>query len=166
MDADPDMESDEKKCRFCWTSGACTENPLLGSCKCSGSVGYIHLKCLCSWLEVKRQAKISPNFSTFFWKSFECEICKNAYPLMVKAAGRTYNLVQYQKPVGDYLVLESLSQEKNNSRIIYVIRPSATKDIFKLGRGHESDLRINDISVSRCHAKIKLENGKFMLEDN
>ena len=116
MDADPDMESDEKKCRSCWTSGACTENPLLGSCKCSGSVGYIHLKCLCSWLEVKRQAKISPNFSTFFWKSFECEICKNAYPLMVKAAGRTYNLVQYQKPVGDYLVLESLSQEKNNSK--------------------------------------------------
>merc|ERR1712110_740223 len=36
----------------------------------------------------------------------------------------------------------------------------------KLGRGHESDLRINDISVSRCHAKIKLEKGKFMLEDN
>ena len=38
--------------------------------------------------------------------------------------------------------------------------------MFKLGRGHESDLRINDISVSRCHAKIKLEKGKFMLEDN
>jgi len=64
------------------------------------------------------------------------------------------------------LVLESLSQEKNNSRIIYIIRPSAQKDVFKLGRGHESDLRINDISVSRCHAKIKLENGKFLLEDN
>jgi pSer/pThr/pTyr-binding forkhead associated (FHA) protein len=63
-------------------------------------------------------------------------------------------------------VLESLSQEKNNSRIIYIIRPSAQKDVFKLGRGHESDLRINDISVSRCHAKIKLENGKFLLEDN
>jgi pSer/pThr/pTyr-binding forkhead associated (FHA) protein len=68
--------------------------------------------------------------------------------------------------VGDYLVLESLSQEKNNSRFIYIIRPSVQKDVFKLGRGHESDLRINDISVSRCHAKIKLENGKFLLEDN
>jgi hypothetical protein len=109
MDADPETEEDDKKCRFCWTSGACEENPLLGSCKCAGSVGFIHLKCLCSWLEVKRQAKTSPNFQTFFWKSFECEICKNAYPLMFKACGRTYNLVQYQKPVGDYLVLESLS---------------------------------------------------------
>lgn len=64
------------------------------------------------------------------------------------------------------MVLESLSQEKNNSRIIHIIRPSPQKEVFKLGRGHESDLRINDISVSRCHAKIKLENGRFLLEDN
>jgi pSer/pThr/pTyr-binding forkhead associated (FHA) protein len=35
-----------------------------------------------------------------------------------------------------------------------------------MGRGHESDLRINDISVSRCHALIKFKNGKFLLEDN
>ena len=64
------------------------------------------------------------------------------------------------------MVLESLSQEKNTSRIIHIIRPSANKTIFKLGRGHESDLRINDISVSRCHTKIKFERGKFLLEDN
>lgn len=63
-------------------------------------------------------------------------------------------------------MLESLSQEKNTSRIIHIIKPTTTKTVFKLGRGHESDLRINDISVSRCHAKIKLEKGKFMLEDN
>jgi len=63
-------------------------------------------------------------------------------------------------------VLESLNQEKNNSRIIHIIRPSLHKDCFKLGRGHESDLRINDISVSRCHAKIKFAGGKFLLEDN
>lgn len=64
------------------------------------------------------------------------------------------------------MVLESLSQEKNTSRIIHIIRPSANKTVFKLGRGHESDLRINDISVSRCHTKIKFERGKFLLEDN
>ena len=85
---------------------------------------------------------------------------------MVKSQGKTFNLVQYEKPTGDYLVLESLSQEKNTSRIIHIIRPTPQKDVFKLGRGHESDLRINDISVSRCHAKIKLEKGRFMLEDN
>ena len=35
-----------------------------------------------------------------------------------------------------------------------------------MGRGHESDLRINDISVSRLHAMIKYKDGKFLLEDN
>lgn len=40
------------------------------------------------------------------------------------------------------------------------------KDSFKLGRGHEADLRINDISVSRCHAFIKFKKDQFLLEDN
>ncbi len=35
-----------------------------------------------------------------------------------------------------------------------------------MGRGHESDLRINDISVSRCHTLIKFKDGRFLLEDN
>ena len=63
-------------------------------------------------------------------------------------------------------MLESLSQEKNKGRIIHVIKPTATKDSFKMGRGHESDLRINDISVSRFHALIKFKGGRFYLEDN
>jgi len=50
--------------------------------------------------------------------------------------------------------------------MIHLIRPGDKKDSFKLGRGHESDLRINDISVSRCHAIIKLKDGRFTLEDN
>lgn len=36
---------------------------------------------------------------------------------------------------------------------------------FILGRGHESDVRISDISVSRSHARIYFKDKKFMLED-
>jgi len=70
-------------------------------------------------------------------------------------------------------VLESLNQEKNTSRIIHIINPNEGKNSFKFGRGHESDLRINDISVSRCHAIIKFKEDqpstntfRFYLEDN
>lgn len=159
-------EGDDIKCRFCWTNEASDDNPLIKACLCQGSVAYIHFMCLRNWLEVKRQTKISSNFSSYYWRTFECEICKKALPLQIKVQGVMYNLVQYEKPDGDYLVLESLNQEKNTSRIIHIIRPSIQKDCFKLGRGHESDLRINDISVSRCHAKIKFQGGKFLLEDN
>ena len=40
------------------------------------------------------------------------------------------------------------------------------KTEFKLGRGHESEVRINDISVSRCHAIIKYKEDGFYIEDN
>jgi hypothetical protein len=85
---------------------------------------------------------------------------------VVKHGDLIYTTVDYDKPDGNYLILESLEQEKNDSRIIHVIKPSDIKETFKLGRGHEADLRINDISVSRCHAFIKFKKDKFLLEDN
>lgn len=159
-------EEEIPKCRFCWDYNASPENPLFSSCKCSGSVGYIHFNCLKGWLEAKKQQKQSLAFSSYYWKAFECEICKKAYPLQIRTHGKTYNLVEYEKPDGDFLALESLNQEKNTSRIIHIIKPNDKKDSFKFGRGHESDLRINDISVSRCHAIIKFKDNKFQLEDN
>lgn len=39
--------------------------------------------------------------------------------------------------------------------------------MIKIGRGHDNDLRIADISVSRCHAFIKKNSkGEVALEDN
>ena len=38
-----------------------------------------------------------------------------------------------------------------------------------MGRGHESDLRVSDISVSRCHAILKYDIDRthsYYLEDN
>jgi pSer/pThr/pTyr-binding forkhead associated (FHA) protein len=37
---------------------------------------------------------------------------------------------------------------------------------IKLGRGHECEIRITDISVSRNHALIKNVNGSFYVFDN
>lgn len=34
-----------------------------------------------------------------------------------------------------------------------------------LGRGHESDVRINDISVSRAHATLTFNKGKICVRD-
>ena len=35
-----------------------------------------------------------------------------------------------------------------------------------MGRGHESEVRVCDISVSRCHALVKYKDGQYFLEDN
>lgn len=107
-DAPEEGDEERARCRFCWSSGAEPTNPLFTTCKCSGSVGYIHFNCLRNWLDVKKQCKLSPTFSSFYWKSFECEICKKPYPLVLRTLGKTYNLVDYERPEGDFLVLESL----------------------------------------------------------
>jgi hypothetical protein len=70
----------------------------------------------------------------------------------------------------NFLWLESLTFEKNSSRMVHLVMPDSAeggKNTFKLGRGHESDVRVSDISVSRCHAVLKYENDHhFYLEDN
>lgn len=78
-------EASGRWCRFCWASEATEANPLIGTCKCAGTVAQIHFDCLCSWLNIRRQSKQSPNFTTYFWRAFECEICKTPYPLMMRA---------------------------------------------------------------------------------
>lgn len=52
--------------------------------------------------------------------------------------------------------------------MIFIMKPSRDKDHheFRVGRGHDSDIRVSDISVSRYHARIRYEEGKFLLEDN
>ena len=56
--------------------------------------------------------------------------------------------------------------DKNTSRMIHMLTVSENKTEFKLGRGHESEVRINDISVSRCHALVKYREDGFYVEDN
>ena len=53
--------------------------------------------------------------------------------------------------------------------MVHVIMPDKEHSKFKMGRGHESDLRVSDISVSRCHALLKYdaqETNQYYLEDN
>jgi len=40
------------------------------------------------------------------------------------------------------------------------------KNKLTLGRGLNVDMRIPEISVSRCHSDITYENGNFYLNDN
>ena len=50
--------------------------------------------------------------------------------------------------------------------MIHMLTVSENKTEFKMGRGHESEVRINDISVSRVHAYIKYRDDGFYIEDN
>ena len=113
------------------------------------------------------QKKESDHFTSMYWKTFECEICKQAYPYLFKVDKKVYKLVEIEQPKsGHFMVMESLPLEKNTSRTIHVLGFSPEKPTFNMGRGHESEVRVNDISVSRCHAIIKYKPEGFFIEDN
>ena len=157
------------QCRFCWSSEQEDENPLLSSCKCDGSVRFIHYECLKNWIRVKMQKKEETSIVSYVWKQFECEICKKAYPYTFKSNGKKFKLVDVPIPEeGNFLLLQSLTFEKNSSRMVHLLMPKEAKVEFVIGRGHDSDMRVSDISVSRCHAMIKYnrELKQFQLEDN
>ena len=60
----------------------------------------------------------------------------------------------------------SISKERHNARSIHVLTPRSTHSQFKIGRSHDANIRLNDISVSRIHAMISYTQDGFVLEDN
>lgn len=80
----------------------------------------------------------------------------------------TQNLIDIQRPKDkNYMILESLNQVKdgNNYKSIHVITLDINQRIM-MGRGHEADVRINDISVSRMHGTITLDaSNNILLRD-
>jgi hypothetical protein len=72
--------------------------------------------------------KENNELTSMYWKTFECEICKHAYPYLFKVGPTIYKLVEIQPPKsGHFIVMESLPLEKNTSRTIHVLNFSAEK---------------------------------------
>ena len=168
-----DIPDDERLCKICYSEENDRENnPLVHLCNCNGGLRFSHYMCIKRWMETKLQIKENDKktVKSYNIKSFNCEICKTPYPFKFKLNGieKSFELIELEKPIGcDYIVLESLNQMKENCNIksIHVIQLGT--DELIIGRGHESDIRINDISVSRSHAKLgyDMANGTILLRD-
>jgi len=152
-------------CRICLSESTKAGNPFFSPCNCSGTMKYVHIKCLQRWLKSKLHVKDSGQSISIYWKTLECELCKTGYPNSFVINDQKYDIVEIERPNCAYLMLEILSKDKNMAKGLHIIKME-NKNNIRLGRGHDSDIRITDISVSRCHALIKLEKGKFYLEDN
>lgn len=151
-------------CRVCLQEGSDAVNPLLAPCNCAGTMKLIHLECLQHWLRSRLTTKASANVVSFAWKTLNCELCMKAFPSRIIIEGRVVDLLDIPKPESQYIILEGLCKDKNSPKSLHVVSMNG-KSCIKVGRGHESELRVSDISVSRCHASIRLQGGKFYLDD-
>ena len=156
----------EVVCRICLDDADEDSNPLLTPCKCIGSVRFIHLDCLRSWLDQKKQCQYEEGVLSYYWEELTCELCKKGLDLKSISGGdiRTLHyLLSIEKPEsGTYCVLESYIECL--SKAIHVVDFSFKKS-FEVGRRVTNDITVSDISVSRRQSKLRLLNGKIYLED-
>ena len=160
------LEKKNKVCRICYMEEE-SENPLVQPCTCSGSMKFIHLSCLKQWISTRSCIKIdnSKDCSIFLIKPVDCELCKTKFPDFIKYEGILYPLLDFKNEFENYLTLESMTLDKQNNKFIYVINLEKNRKI-KVGRGHESMVILSDISVSRVHCYMVVENKNVFLEDN
>jgi len=92
----------------------------------------------------------------------ECEICKTKFPSKVKIGNNIIRLIDIEKIESSHIVLEDAEPESPNG--IHAIGIEKNEQV-KLGRGTMSDVMINDASVSRVHASIKMTSDGPIVKD-
>ena len=159
------------KCRICLSEGTFEgKNPLISPCNCMGSMKYIHLNCLRKWLTSKVNIKISSDNNIYYYsfQHLECEICKSIIPEQVEYRGKIISLLDFKDIEPPYLILQAVNYNTQNKNlqynIIFVIS-FKEKNYLIMGRANNSDIKLNDISVSRNHSIIRYNNGKFYIDD-
>jgi len=153
-------------CRICLLEGSSDDDPLIRPCQCKGSIEYVHLGCLRHWVKGRLNLPDTQEGS-YFYRPLPCELCKAAYPAYVSAGTDRQPLVEVPKTTPPFIVLENMMRDsqQHSSRGLHVVSLAENK-LLKLGRGHESNVRIADVSISRCHATIRFHRGQFVLEDH
>uniref|UniRef100_A0A0G4F188 FHA domain-containing protein n=1 Tax=Chromera velia CCMP2878 TaxID=1169474 RepID=A0A0G4F188_9ALVE len=158
--------ADKLQCRICLLEGTSDEDPLVTPCHCKGSIEYVHIGCLRHWVNGKLNLQADQPNGCFFYKQTLCELCKAPFPQAVVYNGTHHSVVSLPPTPAPFIILENLAGQPAQ-RGQHVISMSDRK-MLKLGRGHESDVRIADVSISRYHATIRFneESKTFFLEDH
>ena len=160
-----------KICRICYQEeDESLTNPLIKPCKCSGSMKYIHLKCLLFWLKSKtiQHHNNSLEHNNFFNSYFindrnECELCKNEFPDYLKHNHIKYCLLDF-----DY-TQENKIKKINNIEQNYINTNQDQENNVNIKNNESTDTNgnfivmdtlfpLNDGNKYRCIVKFNKEN--------
>ena len=127
---------------------------------------YIHLNCLKQWIGTQSCVKVDSNddCSIYLIHKIQCELCKTNLPDCIQHNGKIYDIIDFGKDYINYMTIEALTLDKYKNKYLYVVNLDVNKEI-KIGRGHDTNLLLSDISVSRLHCKITICKKGFFIED-
>lgn len=67
-------------CRICLVEDTEIDNPFIIPCDCSGTMKYVHVKCIQKWLKNRLTTTTRPLCSSIEWKPLDCELCQSRFP--------------------------------------------------------------------------------------
>ena len=163
----PFSDINQKCCRICYLDEETDSNPLIQPCLCSGSLKYIHLECLRHWIGTRNWTRVENNdhCCIYLIKEIDCELCKSKLPDYIRHKNKLYKIIEFKTEFKNYISFENLTLDKQKNKFIYVINLDNKKEV-KIGRGHEANILLSDISVSRVHCILTVHNKNVYLEDN
>ena len=139
-----------KICRICYQEEDDNLiNPLIRPCKCSGSMKYIHLKCLLHWLKSRTAngsilSNTNENFNAYYInQKTECELCKQLFPDYIKHNDIKYCLIDF-----DYAQESKIKENNNNNKC-----------------NQNSENTNMDININNNSKNINENNNNFMVID-
>ena len=151
-------------CRICLSETETQIDPFISPCKCSGTMKYIHADCLKEWIKSKVSSRVTDKGMTVYIKDLCCELCGCQLPTFVNYKEKNISLINITFPAKSFIVLEEYRPDNFQVNGLHIISLDENQ-AGVIGRGHESDIKISDISVSRHHCQIKLLGSDFYLED-
>lgn len=155
----------EACCRICFCNEVTESNPLIAPCECTGSIKFIHVECIKSWLRSRIQTKTTGLVVSYYSNDLICELCKTPLPASVFYIGTKIDLISIEYPKKPYIIFEECRLDTKIFNAIHVITLESGKSV-SIGRSQDVELRFTDISVSRKHAMIFSSGKGVFISDN
>ena len=116
--------SNSKICRICLNESNTLEDPLLSPCKCSGSLKFVHFKCLQIWIQSRLHLDKNNGIVSIEWTGLSCELCKTSFPLSFQQDNTHFDLLELsdhnKNKFENFIVLESYSKHFKTNGIHYI----------------------------------------------
>jgi hypothetical protein len=130
---------------------------------------FIHYKCLKQCIELKIQKKEDENYKFYFWKNFECEICKCEYPKYLRYKKNLYPMIDIENNFDSYSICDYALYDDNKKKTfrkgLIIFKINEDYDEIPVGRTQTNKIKLKDISVSRIHCNLIRKNNKLYVVD-
>jgi hypothetical protein len=143
----------EQICRICLDAEVDNDtDPLINPWKCAGSMGNVHVECLKTWVDSKRNTREMDNCRSYNWKQMKWELCNGKYTEEFNYKKlKKFTILSYEsEKTKNHIVLESFTHTPNTTIHICEVPEGEDSYEFTIGRSSTVAVRITGNLIIMC----------------